>query len=74
MPEPIYRLRFDEGAPLPFKSMDVGTQASAKPPKPVPSPLLDQDTSPDLHIEKLVDDERAATDKDDLLDNGRPIE
>ena len=74
LPEPIYRLRFDEGAPLPFKSMDVEAQTSAKPLKPVPSPLLDQDTSPDLHIEKLVDDERAATDKDDLLDNGRPIE
>lgn len=74
LPEPIYRLRFDESAPLPFKSMDVATQTSAKPVKSAPAPLLDQDTSPDLHIEKLVDDERAATDKDDLLDSGRPIE
>lgn len=74
LPEPIYRLRFDEGAPLPLKSMDAAPQPSAKPLKPVPAPALDQDTSPDLHIEKLVADERAATDKDDLLDSDRPIE
>jgi len=74
LPEPIYRLRFDESAPLPFKSMDTSPQPGAKLVKSTLPPALDQDTSPDLHIEKLVADERATTDQDDLLDSTRPIE
>jgi small-conductance mechanosensitive channel len=78
LPEPIYRLRFDPSAPLPSGAVPNGAApAPPRPPKPVTSPAAEiavQDTSADLHIAKLVDDERAATGGGDLLDAKRPIE
>lgn len=74
LPEPIYRLRFDELAPLPIKQAlsDESHAASKRPPK---SRTVDeQDTSAETHIEQLVDEERAETSEGDLLDDHRPIE
>ena len=76
LPKPIYRLRFDDGAPLALKGMNVDA-APAHRPQPrmrPPVPAANEDTGPDTHIERLVEDERAATRKEDLLDSGRPIE
>lgn len=75
LPEPIYRLRFDEGAPLPLKSVDAAPareQISAKP--AVSTSAVEDDTSPDTHVEHMVAEERAETGTDDLLDSSRPIE
>ena len=74
LPEPIYRLRFDEAAPLPLRRVDAVPVRKAPPAKPVPADRADQDTSPDLHVEQMVADERRTNDNDDLLDNNRPIE
>ncbi|MGP1283985.1 MAG: mechanosensitive ion channel domain-containing protein [Parasphingopyxis sp.] len=76
LPEPIYRLRFDDMAPLPIKRALSG--ASGRPPQPAkpppPDAADDQDTAPDTHIERLVAEERAETGGKDLLDDSRPIE
>ena len=75
LPEPIYRLRFDEGAPLSLKGIGSAKEAKAVPSRTASSaPATKEDVSPDQHIEKLVDEERAETGSDDLLDNRRPIE
>ncbi|WP_442625116.1 mechanosensitive ion channel domain-containing protein [Parasphingopyxis sp.] len=76
LPEPIYRVRFDDMAPLPIKQAlsdapDRNRGETRKSPKPETE---DQDTRPDTHIERLVDEERAETVEDDLLDDRRPIE
>lgn len=75
LPEPIYRLRFDESAPLPLKSVDLASTKERRPGKPAPVAVdCDEDTSPDTHVEQLVTEERAETSKEDLLDSNRPIE
>lgn len=75
LPEPIYRLRFDEGAPLPLKGMTgVDAMAPKAGPKEKAPPPSDADTRPDEHIEKLVNEERAEGGPADLLDSARPIE
>lgn len=75
LPEPIYRLRFDEGATPPFAQAAAAPAATARRPATPPSktPVVG-DTSPDTHIERLVAEERAGSGKDDLLDSARPIE
>lgn len=76
LPEPIYRLRFDEAAPLPIQRL-VPT-AGAPRPKPTRSPEgspTAADTAPDVHVAKLVSEERATSGtKGDLLDDRRPVE
>ena len=76
LPEPIYRLRFDEAAPLPVQRM--ASAADRPSPKAVRSPSASPagtDTAPDVHVEKLVAEERAASGaKGDLLDDRRPVE
>lgn len=72
LPEPIYRLRFDEAAPLPVQRkpaepQELRPRKSAKPPQSA-------DVAPDEHVENLVREERSATGEDDLLDPGRPVE
>lgn len=76
LPEPIYRLRFDQGAPLPLKGMGDA-------PTPTPTPKRRpaatggkpvQDAAPDAHVARLVAEERADTKAGDLLDDRRPIE
>lgn len=75
LPEPIYRLPFDESAPLLLKNM--GTVAMEKPAGDTPPPVgiaPDEDTSPDTHVERMVTEEPAETGKNDLLNSGRPTE
>ncbi|MBR0553674.1 BON domain-containing protein [Stakelama marina] len=73
LPEPIYRLRFDEGAPLPLKGVE-GAGGTKPAPVKAETGAEAQDTAPEAHIEKLVAEERAEGPEDDLLDNKRPIE
>jgi len=73
LPEPIYRLRFDESVPA---SLAAVTQAAAKPARnrdSKPEPKT-QDIAPDAHVEQLVNEERAESVTEDLLDSRRPIE
>ena len=75
LPEPIYRLRFDEAAPLPVQRLASATeQPRRKAPRSAPSPAA-ADTAPDVHVAKLVNEERAASGtKGDLLDDRQPVE
>ena len=73
LPEPIYRLRFDENAPLQSK----GDRSATAKPKPQVSKAAERtagDAAPDAHVAKLVEEERAGTQGGDLLDERRPIE
>ncbi|GAA0867461.1 hypothetical protein GCM10009116_00340 [Brevundimonas basaltis] len=72
LPEPIYRLRFDQ---LP----DLEGAAAAPPRKPrrasprtAPEPALS--VRPDAHIERTIAAERRATQEEDLLSPARPVE
>lgn len=76
LPEPIYRLRFDEAAPLPVQRMvqaaDLPKRKAARPPSPS---AAGSDTAPDVHVAKLVEEERAASGaKGDLLDPARAVD
>lgn len=77
LPEPIYRLRFD-GAPFPnTRDIDLQKAASNEAPPDPDSGLKkphnrlpeDLDVAPDTHIEDLVNEERAETSEDDLLND-----
>lgn len=83
LPEPIYRLRFDQ--PLPpamediqaaiAKTVHSGTENREKSPSTVVEcgdEILD--VSPDTHLEEKVNIERAMESESDLLDEGRPGE
>lgn len=75
LPEPIYRLRFDEKTPLPVTATATEPHSQASPGKTArTAPTADADTSPDTHVERMVLEERAVARKDDLLDASRPIE
>ena len=73
LPEPIYRLRFDEGAPLPVHPLPT-EQASAKPRRAAPVTAVASDIAPDDHVAALVSQERAAGNKGDLLNDKHPVE
>lgn len=74
LPEPIYRLRFDENAPVPMMEQPAPMPRPAvKRPKRA-APDANTDTSPDTHVESLVTQERAVTGENDLLDSNRPVE
>lgn len=74
LPEPIYRLRFDPSAgqrgdvPEEREARAKGAQRTRG------APSVSHDAEPDASITKLVDEERADTNADDLLDHRRPIE
>lgn len=71
LPEPIYRLRFDEAAPLQFKQLEQPR------PKAAPEPRtreITADTAPDKDISRLVAEERSVARSDDLLDSRNPTE
>ena len=72
LPEPIYRLRFDEKAPLPVMRQTPEAERPAATPRAAAQ--ADGDTSPDTHVEEMVTQERAVTGEKDLLDSRRPIE
>jgi len=76
LPEPIYRLRFDDTAPLPVQSLQSAS-VSARPikkPKAIDTADVSQDIAPDTHVEKLVNEERATSPRNDLLTDKRPVE
>ena len=89
LPEPIYRLRFDQQA------LGLIDTIGAKGPSDTVSPESEQrrdsrrsasstsvsledaaenDIAPDEHIENIVNSERSKSDETDLLDSDRPIE
>lgn len=78
LPEPIYRLRFDQGAPLSLAGMQTAAPEppEAPAPKVVPgtSAPIGRDTAPENHVERLVQDERSQGSGEDLLDDRRPVE
>ncbi len=74
LPEPIYRLRFDEGVSLPLKGAEVPRAQEARPSGAMQNIAGDEDTAPDAHVVQMVEEERAETGKQDLLDDDRPIE
>ena len=74
LPEPIYRLRFDEAAPLPLKRVPGSGDAAGTTKAKEVAPTIHQDTAPDNHVARLVQEERTEGPKDDLLDGNRPIE
>ena len=79
LPEPIYRLRFDSGAPLEIaraaKKEEGDTKAESKPADKAPQPdLAMEDVSREDDIGKKVAEERAAAGEPDILDEGRPTE
>ncbi|MEP7283478.1 MAG: mechanosensitive ion channel domain-containing protein [Rubrivivax sp.] len=77
LPEPIYRLRFDDTPSMPLRDLAPpagGATRERRQPKAVATATID-DTRPDTHIEELVAEERRATPgKSDLLDSTKPIE
>ena len=71
LPEPIYRLRFDDGTPLPVKRSGAAAPQPRPRPKPAAPATILSDTAPDSHVESLVAEERAASPQDDLLSGKR---
>lgn len=84
LPEPIYRLRFDQRtASLPFENIGEGRAAPSPgpaapppPPRPLPAPVTAEDIAPEDEIARMVEEERAsdAGQDKDLLDSSRPVE
>ncbi len=75
LPEPIYRLRFDNGQPA-MADTGAGAQATgADRQKPAKTTATTEfDISPEDHVEKLVDSERSDDGSADLLDDQQPVE
>ncbi len=79
LPEPIYRIRFDNGIPAtleqirpePAPSTGVAREIGTVDAGPAAEIL---DVTPDTHIEQKVDEERAQLGDSDLLDEKRPVE
>ena len=83
LPEPIYRLRFDQRtATLPFENIGEGKPRTPAPPPSPPPPRAaptqqSEDVAPDDEVARMVEEERAAPEKgqeNDLLDPDRPVE
>ncbi len=81
LPEPIYRLRFDQRTrPLPFENVGEGKQPEApvKHRKPASAPAQQAaDTAPKDEISEMVEAERRQSgggQEKDLLDQSRPVE
>lgn len=78
LPEPIYRLRFDTDNPLEIRQGAV-LPAPASPDRPRTQPkaagtLRDMDVGLEDEIKEKVQQERAASSEEDILDHQRPIE
>ncbi|MEX0740306.1 MAG: mechanosensitive ion channel family protein [Pseudohongiella sp.] len=86
LPEPVYKIRIDDHTGQPSDvdghESNSNTEARPQPLKRAPqrqragvgSIDSDIDVKPDNHLEKMVNDERAAKEENDLLDANRPIE
>lgn len=75
LPEPIYRLRFDNGPPQLLEALskpESSDRVSEKPKKAVANEAFD--VSPEDHVEKLVASERSDDGSSDLLDDQQPVE
>ncbi len=75
LPEPIYRLRFDEDmtGSIPKTKVVANTDLEQRKSK-ARIEGSEKDARPDKHIELLVATERANSDGNDLLDSSKPIE
>ena len=76
LPEPIYRLRFDNGAAMNISEATSQPAAETAPPKPTSRPQADISTmQPEEDIERQVDAERRSDgNEEDLLSKQAPIE
>ena len=79
LPEPIYRLRFDQMPRSLAGEPGTGTTGveTAPAPRPRPQrPLQGEEASvaPEDHLDEKIAAERAVTQEEDLLNAGRPIE
>jgi len=76
LPEPIYRLRFDERA-LSLLEERAGKGGESKsPPRPQKRQKknVSLDVRPDQHVSQSIAEERAIATEEDLLDQSRPVE
>lgn len=78
LPEPIYRLRFDEKAPPILKETTAASVTEAKPQekpeKRERAATAAQDVAPDTHLEQKVEEERREEPQGDLLSPNAPVE
>lgn len=80
LPEPIYRLRFDQPVPADASAQAQTDARTASPPsrKPKRNPAVDvahtEDVTPDRHLERKVSEERADAGGEDLLNSESPVE
>ena len=75
LPEPIYRLRFDQSGVPDSRAPKSSVKDEGK--TAVPAPIdgdIATDVSPDEYITQTVEKERSQGGEDDLLDGSRPIE
>ena len=83
LPEPIYRLRFDQ--PSAGSILDAQLHPGKAAPadsaqRQSPASIVDEsaevilDVAPDTHLEEKVNSERIASSEEDLLDQNRPVE
>ncbi|WLE95214.1 MAG: mechanosensitive ion channel family protein [Candidatus Electrothrix communis] len=88
LPVPSYDLRFDEGK-MPFPKLTSKFKLKSEPDKEQPAPrehvasvediedvedVEEMDVSPEQHLQEKVEDERQATQEEDLLDEDSPKE
>ncbi|WP_420430742.1 mechanosensitive ion channel family protein [Hyphobacterium sp.] len=80
LPEPIYRLRFDQPFPADPPSRSQPDAPTASPPSRKPKRRSEvheaaaDDVRPDRHLARKVADERAEADGEDLLSSANPVE
>ncbi|WP_417593498.1 mechanosensitive ion channel family protein [Parasphingorhabdus sp.] len=75
LPEPIYRLRFDNGLPSVTGNLSKDDRREPTGASPIKAKAETAfDVSPEDHVEKLVDSERSDQGTDDLLNNQQPVE
>ncbi len=80
LPEPIYRLRFDQlpgaiaDAPANFDKRTMKSSEDTRRQQEPKDNTGSLDVIPDMHIERIVDQERKAVSETDLLDVTRPVE
>jgi len=73
LPEPIYRLRFDEVPVIPEAAARPVAADTERPAALRPDDGI-LDTRPDDHLEKIISEERQLEGDTDLLDTSKPIE
>ena len=74
LPEPIYRLRFDEKAPPILKETTAATGAEKQKKRERAAAAAAQDVAPDTHLEEKVEEERREEPQGDLLSPDAPVE